>query len=134
MLRLLVLASAFMAFTSLAHAHSYHTPKACSATAPEICAHIGSNTEPSTTDEWAFILHFMPQGVNAKLISNVSVKLWMQMGNHSHGSSPVTIQQHDDIHFEVTKAYFAMAGPWQIQITFDYNGASHELVIPVEAK
>lgn len=134
MLRSLALVAALVSFTSLAHAHSYHTPNACSVTAPEICAHVGSNVEPNTADEWAFMLHFMPKGVNAKLISNVSVKLWMQMGHHGHGSSPVTIKQQDDVHFEVTKAYFAMAGPWQIKVAFDYNGKSHELVIPVEAK
>jgi hypothetical protein len=113
-------------------AHSGHTPNVCSATAASVCAHLGYEAEPNSTDSWSFMLHFMPAaGVDPKLITNVSVKLWMDMGSHSHGSSPVTLAGIDDVHFQVTDAYFPMAGPWQVKVGFTYENNSHEIVIPV---
>ena len=77
------------------------------------------------------MLHFMPKaGVNAKEVTNVTVKLWMD--DMGHGSSPVTLKQLDDVHFEVAKAFFVMKGQWQVKVGFDYQGAKHEVVIPVD--
>lgn len=73
-------------------------------------------------------------GVDPKLISNVSVKLWMDMGSHSHGSSPVTIAGVDDVHYQITDAYFPMAGPWQVKVGFTYESMNHEIIIPVTVK
>lgn len=119
--------------TQNANAHSYHTPNFCSATANTVCAHLGSETVPNSTDESILMLHFMPKaGVNVKEITNVAVKLWMD--DMGHGSSPVTVVQLDDVHFEVSKAFFIMPGAWQVKVAFDYQGAKHEIVIPVDVK
>ena len=113
-------------------AHSHHTANVCSTSAPDICAHLGFENEPNTTDESEFMLHFMPKSVSPALVTNVSVKLWMdEMG---HGSSPVTLTAVDDAHYNVSKAYFVMSGPWQVKVSFDYAGATHEISIPVDVK
>jgi nitrogen fixation protein FixH len=128
---LFVSVSTFMK-VSPAYAHSHHTANYCSSTAPDICAHLGFEAEPNTTDEAQFMLDLAPSKVDPALITNVAVKLWMdEMG---HGSSPVTLAPFDEAHYEVTKAYFIMSGPWQVKVSFDYGGATHELVIPIDVK
>ncbi len=118
-----------------AEAHSGHTPNVCSTTAPSVCAHLGFDAEPNSTDAWSFMLHFMPAaGIDPKLITNVSVKLWMDMGSHSHGSSPVTVNPVDDVHYEVTDGYFPMSGPWQVKVGFTYQGTNHEIIVPLSVK
>lgn len=131
-----ITAAALAAFAPItAKAHSYHTPQVCSATSADLCAHLGFKAEPNSTDATEFMLHFMPAaGVDAKEIKNVTVKLWMDMGGHGHGSSPVTITQGDDVHYAVSDAYFVMPGEWQVKVGFDYLGTAHEIVIPVEVK
>lgn len=116
-------------------AHSGHTPNVCSAVNSRLCAHLGFENEPNSTDEWAFMLHFMLEpGMDPRGISDVSVKLWMNMGSHSHGSSPVSLNQKDDVHFEVTEGYFPMAGPWEVKVAFKYEGNQHEIIIPIVVK
>lgn len=115
-----------------AFAHAHHTANVCSTTAPDICAHLGFENEPNTTDESQFMLHFMPKSGGPTLVTKVAVKLWMdEMG---HGSAPVTLTAVDDAHYEVTKAYFVMSGPWQVKVSFEFGGASHEISIPVDVK
>lgn len=130
---LIVLSVTFViGHSSTSRAHSGHTPNVCSATASAVCAHLGFDAEPNSTDSWSFMLHFMPAaGVDPKLITSVSAKLWMDMGSHSHGSSPVTIAAIDDVHYQVTDAYFPMAGPWQVKVGFTYDSINHEIIIPV---
>lgn len=125
---------AFTAKISSAEAHAYHTANVCSATAPAICAHVGAASEPNSTTEMEFMLHFMPNGVNAKEITNVAVQLWMEMGTKSHPGAPVVVTPQNESHYQVSKAKFFMAGPWSIKASFDYNGARHEIAIPIEAK
>jgi hypothetical protein len=121
--------------TSTSHAHSGHTPNVCARTATTVCAHLGFDAEPNSSDSWSFMLHFMPaSGVDPKLITNVSVKLWMDMGSHSHGSSPVTLAGVDDVHYQITDAYFPMAGPWQVKVGFTFENINHEIIIPVMVK
>ncbi len=118
-----------------AEAHPYHTPNVCSTTAPEVCAHLGFKAEPSASSVQEFMLHFMPESsVDVKEIANVTVSLWMEMGPDSHGSSPVTITQGNDVHYMVKDVYFLMPGIWQVKIGFEYKGTAHQIVIPVEAK
>lgn len=118
--------------TSNANAHREHTPDVCSLTSSSVCAHLGFETKPNSTDAWSFMLHFVPAaGIDPKLITNVTVKLWMNMGSHSHGSSPVTIATVGDAHFQVTDAYFPMSGLWEVKVGFSFENATHEIVIPV---
>jgi hypothetical protein len=118
----------------LAAAHTHHSDEICSANQPAVCAHLGYELEPNASDEWKFMLHFQSPTLDSALLSNVAVKLWMDMGHHSHGSSPVTVTQKDPVHFLVEEAYFPMRGPWQIKVNYSYDGQSGELVIPVIVK
>ncbi len=115
-------------------AHTHHTADFCSATAKDICAHLGYNEPPNSADESKFMLDLQPSKVNASLISKVAVSLHMDMGGSSHGSSPVTIKQVDAAHYQVTKAYFTMTGKWVVKVNFEYNGAGHEIQIPIEVQ
>jgi hypothetical protein len=72
--------------------------------------------------------------VNVNLVTKVTVKLMMDMGGTPHGSSPVTLTPMNAAHFEISKAYFPMAGAWEIRVGFEYNGATHEIVIPMDVK
>ncbi len=116
-----------------AHAHSHHTPNICSATATEICAHLGYD-DINTIDETIFMVDLKPSAVDASLVTNLNVELLMDMGGHSHGSSPVTLTNRDAAHTEVSKAFFPMAGMWTVKLGFEYAGAKHELSIPLEVK
>ncbi|MBK7891132.1 MAG: FixH family protein [Bdellovibrionales bacterium] len=138
-MKLFAIAIATAALTAFApttaKAHSYHTPQVCSATSADLCAHLGFKAEPNSTDATEFMLHFMPAAsLDPKEIKNVTVTLWMDMGGHGHGSSPVTITMLDYIRYTVSDAYFVMQGEWQVKVGFDYLGTAHEIVIPVEVK
>jgi hypothetical protein len=126
-----VLAFSFSGLQAQAHAH--HSATICSSTAAEICAHLGYDAI-TTADEAAMMLHFMPKAVDPSLITNVTVKLMMDMGGSPHGSSPVTLKQVDSAHIQISKAFFPMAGVWEVRIGFDYAASKHQLVIPLEVK
>lgn len=115
---------------STASAHSYHTPEVCAATQAAACAHLGFQGQPKASVNTTFMLHFMGPGFDPSKLSNVSVKLWMD--SMGHGSTPVTVTQKDAVHFEVSDAFFSMAGAWQVKATFAYDGGKYEIVIPVE--
>ncbi len=114
-------------------AHAHHTADICSATATDICAHLGYN-DINTTDAATFMLDLKPSKVDPSLATGITVELLMDMGGHSHGSSPVTLKPLDAAHTEVSKAYFPMAGVWTVKVSFQYAGGKHELSIPLEVK
>ena len=117
-----------------AAAHTHHTANVCSTALPAVCAHLGFEVEPNSADEWTFMLHFQSPDLDSALLTSVEVKLWMDMGHHSHGSSPVTVTPKHAVHFLVEEAYFPMRGPWQIKVNFIYEGEKGELIIPVDVK
>lgn len=140
--RLFLLAAALLTFSAIstvgakAEAHAHHTASYCSATAPDICAHLGYKDEPNTTDAASFMLHFTPAAAaNVTLLTDVAVELSMEMMHNGqvmrHGSSPVTITPVDEVHFQVTDAYFLMSGTWDVVVTFKYDGVEHMLSIPM---
>ncbi len=118
--------------TALAHAH--HTANFCSATAADVCAHLGFNAEPNSTSEAIFMLDFAPSKIDPALITNVTVKLVMDMNGTSHSARPVIIKAVNAAHYEVSKVYFSMTGPWIVKAGFDYLGSSHEVIIPIDVK
>lgn len=80
--------------------------------------------------------HFMPKAgtpaaADPKLISNVNISIWMDMGTSSHAGPPVKVNQLDDVHFEVSDAVFTMAGPWIVKIAFEFDGKASEILIPI---
>jgi hypothetical protein len=106
-----------------------HSEDVCSTLNPAVCAHLGHMTKVNSTDEVQFVTHVMtPQN---KAISNLKVDLWMQMGNHGHGSSPVKLTQFATNKFRVTEAYFVMTGQWLVRVSFDYENQTHKLAFPV---
>ena len=124
----------FLILISKADAHAHHTSNFCSTTATDICAHLGFDAEPNSTDEAIFMLDFAPSKVDPTLITNVTMKIVMDMSGTPNGTRPVTITAINSAHYEISKAYFSMAGPWMLKAGFDFNGASHEVVIPLDVK
>lgn len=106
-----------------------HSEDVCSTLNTAVCAHLGHMTKVNSTDEVQFVTHVTtPQN---KAISNLKVDLWMQMGNHGHGSSPVKLTQLATNKYRVTEAYFVMTGSWLVRVTFQYENQTHKLVFPI---
>ena len=107
-----------------------HTPSVCSPSADSVCAHLKFLTAINSSTAGEFIVHVTTPSETA--ISDLKVKLWMDMGGHGHGSAPVEIATMDEAnHFKITNAWFVMAGPWLVQIEFIVNGQSHTVAIPI---
>lgn len=102
--------------------------KVCSATTP-VCASFTTETPFSTTSEGRFELFLEDAG--AQTVTLVKADLWMQMGRHGHGSAPLIIVQRGPGHFDVTRAFFVMKGAWQIRVTYEHQGTTETLVLPV---
>ncbi len=58
-------------------------------------------------------------------------KLWMQMGEHGHGSAPTQITQETDNCASVKKISFVMTGKWDLQLGFEDGD---KLTVGVEVK
>lgn len=132
---LLLTSLSTLIFVNAASAHSQHTPNICSTTAPDICAHMGYESLTASVPT-IFMTHFMPKAgtpaaADPKLISNVNISIWMDMGTSSHAGPPVKVNQLDDVHFEVSDAVFTMAGPWIVKIAFEFDGKASEILIPI---
>lgn len=110
-----------------------HTDNFCSATNEKTCAHLRLEKWPTSTEASEFIVHVVTPS-NTQ-VTNVKVKLWMDMNGHGHGSSPVTLQPLEELnHFLVQDAYFVMRGNWQVIVTFTDAGISEKIVIPLTIK
>ncbi len=107
-----------------------HSIEVCSTQNQNVCAHLGFIAGPlNSHSEGQFVVHFLTPA-NSE-ISNLTVELWMNMGDHSHGSAPVSITPLRPKIYKITEAYFVMDGEWQVQIRFDLNGAPQSIDIPV---
>jgi hypothetical protein len=100
--------------------------KACSKTT-SVCASYRNNIKFTTKQEGRFNLALKGND-EAKL---VKVDLWMQMGHHGHGSSPLKVTPIAPGKFDVTKAYFVMKGNWQIRVAYKLGSVQETLIIPV---
>lgn len=96
----------------------------CSKTT-EVCADYTPSATFTTKQEGRFELSLQGQ---AEL---VSVDLWMQMGSHGHGSSPLKVTQVAPQEYDITKAFFVMKGLWQIRVTYKQGDVTETLIIPV---
>lgn len=134
-MRLFVAAILFNFLAITAHAHKLHTPEVCTTGTNQVCAHLGYDNEPDTTKESEFMLHFMGKAMDPKLISNVTVKILMNMPGHTHGGPPVVVTATKTAdHFTLTKVNFTMAGGWQIVVDFNYDKVANTLIIPIVVK
>lgn len=123
--------AALMGLGFVAQASEDHTPNICTQDNEQLCLHVGFHDGvPAVSSEAQFMVHFMVgPDIDAALIANVQVELWMpDMG---HGSSPVAVEQLDAVHFHVSQAYFIMPGTWEIRVNFTYNGEAKAIYVPV---
>lgn len=104
----------------------------------EVCASYTSGTcvsarfvsTPDSKTEGQF--DFKIQTPDNKIAQNVKVDLWMQMGNHGHGSSPVQLTSLSENTYQVQKAWFVMTGSWQVRVEFQVDEQSYKLILPVQ--
>ena len=93
------------------------------------CANISSDVDFTTTSEGRFLLKLKAtEGGDLQLNK---VDLWMQMGHHGHGSSPLKVTPLSALEYDITKAYFVMKGLWQVRVTYTQDGVTERLIIPV---
>lgn len=94
-----------------------------------LCANISSDVDFTTTSEGRFLLKLKAtEGGDLQLNK---VDLWMQMGHHGHGSSPLKVTPLSALEYDITKAYFVMKGLWQVRVTYTQDGVTERLIIPV---
>lgn len=109
-----------------------HTPPVCAADQEEVCLHLGIHGDLIANQEVKFMVHFLVANEVAAKLSDLTVELWMDMGEgHGHGSSPVTITEKAPGKYVVTDAYFLMAGEWQVKVGYNFEGQHHEIIVPV---
>ncbi|UYL08511.1 FixH family protein [Bdellovibrio sp. SKB1291214] len=130
---------ASITLTSAAHAQTFGAPASpkagelspivCSASIQDLCVQLLYKTDITSVDEGQF--QVLVQGFDGAPLENFKVDLWMQMGHHGHGSSPVEIIENANGVYLVTKAWFVMSGKWNVRIDFTLNGQAHHLEIPV---
>jgi hypothetical protein len=95
----------------------------------KVCAIYHTDELFTTTQEARFKLFL--NSSDQKEVTFIKADLWMQMGNHGHGSSPLKITPVAPGEFDVTKAYFVMKGKWQIRVTYEQESKKETLLIPV---
>lgn len=134
----------FLAGNSFAQNHENQGPghsgdhhKLCPIFLPisDVCAQIEFTKGPFNGDESQFIIKFFEhQSAHGEHVmvdpQNLKIDLWMNMGHHGHGSSPVKIVKQDRGVYYVSEVYFVMPGRWSIR--FFGNGEKTEL--PVDVK
>ncbi|WP_413578283.1 FixH family protein [Bdellovibrio sp. HCB290] len=101
----------------------------CSEKSPAICTQLLYRTDVSSKTEGQF--QVLIQGFDGLAITNFKADLWMQMGHHGHGSSPVDIVENANGVYMVTNAWFVMRGKWDVRLDFVVNGQAEHLEIPV---
>lgn len=97
----------------------------CSQTT-QVCVDYETDAPFITKQEGRFLLK-----LDAEL---VKIDLWMQMGSHGHGSSPLKVTPVAPGEYDITKAFFVMKGEWQIRVTYSKGSVQEKLIIPVMIK
>ncbi len=105
--------------------------RTCSNTT-KVCVAYNSEGPFSTKQEGRFALSV--ESNDELEASLVKVDLWMQMGSHGHGSSPLKVTPVAPGEFDVTKAYFVMRGAWQIRVAYKQGNVQETLILPVDVK
>ena len=102
--------------------------KLCNETAT-VCAQLQYTTDINSSAEGKFVVTLQ----TPEAVQNFKLDLWMQMGHHGHGSSPVEISDLGHNQFAISNAWFVMPGQWLVRIDFDLQGEHQHLEIPVVA-
>lgn len=101
----------------------------------ELCASVEFVQAPNQNADSPFVLKVYDQTSTAAAPSLVDpaqlkVDLWMNMGHHGHGTSPVTIEKQEVGTFLISEAYFVMPGKWLIRVWI--NGEKSEMTVVVK--
>jgi hypothetical protein len=118
--------------TTTARAHSNHTQNFCHPEVKNFCAHIGYNKDPQVGDEFIFVVDLVTTKEILAQVQSADVKLVMP--DMDHGAAPVKIERLDANHFQVTEAYFTMAGSWVVQVRVTTATGVLDIEIPMEVK
>ena len=97
-----------------------------------VCASYKTDAPFITKAEGRFGLFLKSEAADE--IQLIKVDLWMQMGSHGHGSSPLTVTPVAPYEFDITKAFFVMKGNWQIRVKYKQANTEETLIIPVMIK
>ncbi|WP_413942789.1 FixH family protein [Bdellovibrio sp. HCB-162] len=101
----------------------------------DVCAEIEFTKGPLSGDESQFLVKFFDhKSAHGEHVmvdpQNIKLDLWMNMGGHGHGSSPVKIVKQSQGVYFVSEAYFVMSGRWNIR--FNVDGEQAEFTIDVQ--
>lgn len=130
------------------------TIKTCSKISP-VCIFITSQRFFTTKDEGEFLLELkVCEQQNTIQSSHVTrldksenvmncetsdddiefqkVDLWMQMGQHGHGSAPLVVKRKYSQTFDISHAYFVMKGEWQVRVFFRYQDQEEVVISKVK--
>lgn len=119
----------FSIFTPAICFSNIYEKDVCSSTT-KVCAFIQSELPFTSKSEGRFKLNFKDGTKNE--INLVKIDLWMQMGNHGHGSSPLKVASLGPSQYDITNAYFVMRGTWQIRMTYKQNDVQETLILPIQ--
>ncbi|WP_374030443.1 serine protease spb1 [Bdellovibrio bacteriovorus] len=101
----------------------------------ELCASVEFAQAPNQNADSPFVLKVYDQTSTASAPALVDpaqlkVDLWMNMGHHGHGTSPVKIEKQEVGTFLISEAYFVMPGKWLIRVWI--NGEKSEMTVVVK--
>ncbi|MFV8257882.1 serine protease spb1 [Bdellovibrio bacteriovorus] len=101
----------------------------------ELCATIEFAQAPNQNTDSPFILKVYDQTSTASVPvlvdpAQLKVDLWMNMGHHGHGTSPVKIEKQEVGTFLISEAYFVMPGKWLIRVWI--NNEKSEMTVVVK--
>ncbi|WP_408096565.1 FixH family protein [Peredibacter sp. HCB2-198] len=97
--------------------------------ATSVCASYESEADFTSKQEGRFALKLTSH--SDEELTLVKVDLWMQMGNHGHGSSPLKVVAVAPNEYDVTKAFFVMKGQWQIRVKYKQAETEETLILPI---
>lgn len=78
---------------------------------------VRSSPQPPTRGKNAFQLTVKDGSGNAVSGEQLAIQLWMPDMGHGSSVTPAVVDQGNGV-FEVDDCYFAMAGTWQLRMTF----------------
>ncbi|MGE9744101.1 serine protease spb1 [Bdellovibrio bacteriovorus] len=101
----------------------------------ELCASVEFAQAPTESADSPFVLKVYDHTSTASAPALVDpaqmkVDLWMNMGHHGHGTSPVKIEKQEVGTFLISEAYFVMPGKWLIRVWI--NGEKSEMTVVVK--
>lgn len=99
----------------------------CSKQNSDVCGSLWFQSHINTQSEGQFVLRIQaPESVR-----DLKADLWMQMGEHGHGSAPLQITEVGGNEYEIRNAWFVMTGAWSLRVQMTSQGHLEEIDIPI---